>query len=106
MTNYSGVFVLNGSIRRIVFEASSQAEAEEMAKKWNVGIEGVAQIVNTPAPIPEAYDAKTACKLLGGVSRQTLYRDLVVGLLQRVPHTRRVLITRKSLERRIYGKAA
>jgi hypothetical protein len=37
---------------------------------------------------------------MGGVGRTTIYKELVLGNLERVAGTRRVLITRKSLERR------
>jgi hypothetical protein len=53
-----------------------------------------------PAPLPEAYPLSVAQKLLGGVSRSTIYRDLFNGRLERLPHTRRVLITRRSIEAR------
>lgn len=61
---------------------------------------------NAPAEsIPEAYDLPEAQKLLGGVSRSTIYRDVHKGLLNRVPGTRRVLITRKSIAARIQTAA-
>lgn len=68
--------------------------------------EVIARNVATPQVTPQAtpqvehYPLATACQLLGGVSRSTIYRELHMGLLERVPHTRRVLITRDSIERR------
>lgn len=53
-----------------------------------------------PELLPESYELPVAQKLLGGISRSTIYRDVHRGLLDRVPHTRRVLITRESIERR------
>lgn len=60
---------------------------------------------NTSEPLPESYELPDAQKLLGNVSRSTIYREVHRGLLDRVPHTRRVLITRESIERRVKSAA-
>jgi hypothetical protein len=98
---YAGVFIADGAVRRMVFEANGPIQANELALKWGIGIEGEAAAINNPEPIPEAYDVKTACRMLGGISRKSLDRDLKIGLLERVEYTRRVLVTRKSIERRV-----
>lgn len=102
LKKYSGIYVAAGEIRRVVYEAKDIAEARELAAKWGVGIEGEATAFpgDSPAPLPEAYDEKTARYLLGGISRTTLYAELATGRLQRLAGTRRVLVTRRSIERR------
>ncbi len=99
---FSGIYVLAGEIRRVVYEAKDLAEARQIATRWGVGIEGeaVAFAGESPPPLPEAYDEKTARYLLGGISRTTLYAELATGRLQRLAGTRRVLVTRRSIERR------
>jgi hypothetical protein len=103
MTCYAGIYIIEGSVRRITFEAANDEQAHNIALKWGVGVEGVSTSSVAPAPLPEVYDAKTACKLLGGISRTTLYKELLAGTLERMPETRRVLVTRKSIERRCGG---
>ena len=71
-----------------------------VAASCNAGLQGEAFTPNpAPADLPFAYDQRKARELLGGISRATLYNWLAVGRLERVPDTRRVLITRQSLER-------
>ena len=48
---------------------------------------------------PLAYDLKEAQKLLGGLGRTSVFRWIKMGRLERIGGTRRVLITRKSVER-------
>lgn len=100
MKRFSAVHVAGSNIRRLVFEALDEGEAQQFAIKWGVGIEGETKLIDAPAPLPEAYDQETARKLLGGISRTTLYAELCLGRLERVPGIRRVLITRCSIERR------
>lgn len=52
-----------------------------------------------PAPEPVAFDLHRTREILGGISRATVYAWLALGRLERVPGTRRLLITRSSLER-------
>ena len=108
MKTFSGIYVRGGSVRRITLEAETTLEAQEIAAVWNVGIEGetaelTAAAAATAVP-PEAYDLVTARRLLGNVCRSTVYNLLAVGDLERVPKTRKVLITRKSLEARCRAK--
>lgn len=101
LRSFAGLFIKDARTRRVVIEAESLEEATEIAKGWNVGI--TEEVVGEIAPdnvLPEAYDEKTARRLLGGISRSTLYAWLVTGELERVPDTRRVLVTRSSIERR------
>jgi len=98
---YAGVYIIDGVVRRIQFEANGPTQANELAVKWGIGVEGEATTVDATAPVAEAYDAKTACRMLGGISRKTLDREIILGYLDRVEDTRRVLVTRKSIERRV-----
>jgi hypothetical protein len=90
-----------GKIRRVWFEADGAEPAQEICLRFGLGFAGPANPPRDPAQqIPEAYDIKAAGRLMGGVGRTTIYKELVLGNLERVAGTRRVLITRKSLERR------
>jgi hypothetical protein len=86
----------------MTFEAESLEQARQLAIAWGgVGLEGQAPELNfasVSAPLPEAYDLVTARKLLGNVSRGTIYRWLLRGKLERHPDIRKVLITRRSIE--------
>lgn len=102
LKKFSGVYLAEGQIRRVIFEAKDGGEAQLLAKQWGMGVEGEAAAFpgETPLPLPEAYDEKTARYLLGGISRTTLYSELATGRLERMSGTRRVLVTRRSIERR------
>lgn len=102
LKRFSGIYVAAGEIRRLIYEAKDIAEARQLASKWGVGVEGeaVAFSGESPPPLPEAYDEKTARYLLGGISRTTLYAELATGRLKRLSGTRRVLVTRRSIEHR------
>lgn len=100
LETFSAVTVVAGQIRRLWFQAAGEEEARQLCVTWNAGYEGPArgpEFHTTPAP--EAYDEKTARALLGGVSKMTLWRWVAVGKLDRVPGTRRFLVTRSSIER-------
>lgn len=103
MKRYQGIFLVQASIRRITFEAQTLDEARGLAAGWGFGLEGEAEEVATEKghrPIPvEAFDVASACRVLGDISRTTLYRLLVRGKLERLPATRKVLVTRRSIER-------
>ena len=102
LKKFSGIYVADGEIRRVILEARDIAEARQLGAKWSIGIEGEATGFSgeCPPPVPVAYDEKTARYLLGGISRTTLYAELATGRLQRLAGTRRVLVTRQSIERR------
>lgn len=105
MNVYAAVFVLEGSVRQVTFEAESPEEAKLLAQKWGLGVTGEARSMGADAPPkPEAYDFKTAGVLLSGnpekpLSISSIRRLEAIGKLSRLPNTCRFLITRKSLER-------
>lgn len=104
MKTWSAFYVEQGQLRRLWFEAEDEAKARSFAVRCGAGLEGEsAQPHAEPAPLPEAYDEKTARRLLGGLSRTTLWKEIRTGRLDRVPNTRRVLVTRQSIERRSRG---
>ncbi len=104
MQTYSAICVDQGTIRRVWFEAADADTARAFCLRKDLGLEGPATPVarmtpanEEPQPEPETYDAKTACRILG-VSLATLYRWLDDGRLRRVGGTRRMLVTRQSIE--------
>ncbi len=96
---YSAVFVADGHVRRMTFQARDLAEATAMAARWGVGVEGLAVPAADAPPPPVAVPLKTARVMLGGVSRGQVYIWLTIGRLARMPDTRRVLITLESIDR-------
>lgn len=102
MIPFSAIFIKNGNIRRITFEAPNLSEAQSLAAAMGCGLEGAisAPSINKPHEVQQkAYDEKTARQMLGGISRTTLYRLLLRGKLERVKDTRKVLVTHRSIER-------
>jgi len=100
---YSAVGVVDAGIRRIIFEATGAEEARMLAQKWGFGLEGEIQaepMISMSNQVEQmAYDTQTACEILGGISRTSLYRLLWAGELKRLRGTRKVLITRESISR-------
>jgi hypothetical protein len=102
MKQFSAVYVWNTEIRKIDFESASDEEAKNISAKWGFGLEGETRSLRSDAVVParpEAFDEETTRKLLGDISRSTLYRLILRGKLNRVPATRKVLVTRRSIER-------
>lgn len=105
MTCFAGIFVSGGKARNVTFEAESPEEAVQIAERWGVGVTGEAREtagVTIVAPEPESYDIETAGKILSPknpLSRSTLIRMVAREELDRVPNTRRFLITRESIVR-------
>lgn len=99
LKKFSGIYVAAGEIRRVVYEAKDITEAKLLASKWGVGIEGetVAFSGESPPPLPEVSNEKTARYLLGGISHTTLYAELATGRLQRIAGTRRSIESRCEL---------
>jgi hypothetical protein len=97
MTTYSAVYPVAGALRRMWFEAQDENEARDFCVRCGAGLEGEAARKQEKIPTPEYYDAETACRLLGGISRTTLWKELALENLERVPNTRRVLVTRASI---------
>jgi hypothetical protein len=96
---YSAITPVAGEIRRIFFEAADIDEARRIAAGCNAGLEGEAQ--RPEVPVPLAYNMKETQKLLGGISRATVYAWMKIGRLDRVGGTRKVLITLDSIERAV-----
>ncbi len=84
------------------FDAETREEATAFVVRCGAGLEGESTRPeqSDSGAVPEAYDEKTARRMLGNISRSTLYRDLARGRLDRVPGTRSILVTRRSIERR------
>lgn len=94
-------FAKEGICRRVWFESDSFESARDVATSWGVGLLGESQQPELrPEALPEAYDESDARRLLGGISRTTLWRELADGKLERLPGTRRLLVTRSSIETR------
>lgn len=96
--HFLGLFVYAGQLRRVQFEASDASEASELARAMNVGLQGEAH-PDVKQVEPEVYDLATTQRMLGNVCRTTLWRWEMQGRLVRVPHTRKVLFSRDSVER-------
>jgi len=97
MREYSALVPVAGRLVRIHFDAIDERDALNVAMACRGGLTPDAGEPVAPGPV--AYDVKKARELLGGISRATVYAWLAVGRLERVPGTRRVLITRTSIER-------
>ena len=98
MTTFAAVYVEAGTVRRIWFESASEEAARAFCVRFNFGLEGPATRPSDSLPTPAFYNEKSARTLLGGISRTSLYRELIRGNLVRVPGMRRILITRQSIE--------
>jgi hypothetical protein len=100
LLTYSAVYPVSGSLRRMFFEAATEQEARDFCARCGAGLEGPAtQPALSPAEESEYADEKTARRLLGGISRSTLYREIALGHLDRAPGIRKVLVTRQSIRR-------
>lgn len=105
LKRYRAVYLAAACIRRVTFEAACLEEAQRLATGWGFGLEGETEeepctvAVPHKSALPEAYGVEDACRVMGGISRTTLYRLLVRRKLERVPATRKVLVTRRSIER-------
>ena len=98
MTTFAAVYVEAGTVRRIWFESASPEAARAFCVRYSFGLEGPATRPSDSLPTPAFYNEKSARTLLGGISRTSLYRELIRGNLVRVPGMRRILITRQSIE--------
>lgn len=96
--SFSAVFVHDGQVRRMTFDAADITEARSLAARWGVGVEGEVARGEIPE-LPVAYGMAKARQILGGVSRSQVYVWLTLRRLERLPGTRRVLITRESVEK-------
>lgn len=97
---FAGVYIHDGQVRRMTFEATNSNEAQALASDWGVGVDGeVERKQAAAAEVPMAFDLAAVRRILGGVSRSQIYVWLTLGRLERLPGTRRVLITRASVEK-------
>jgi hypothetical protein len=104
MKSYSAIMVREGTLRKVSYEAIDEVEAREIAKRWDIGFAGETAVEPTiKVAEPEAFSLEDAQRMLGGISRATIYRWLDIGRLQRVRDTRRVLITRRSVTQLALG---
>jgi hypothetical protein len=85
----------------MTLEVADEAEARSLGTNPpHFGVQGETLPTDaTAAPMPDVYASKTASRLLGNVSRSTIYKWLTTGRLERIPESRKILITRKSVER-------
>lgn len=100
MPHYLASVPVKGRLRRIWFDAEDEEDARVVAQHCHAGLEGPGE---RPKAEQVAYGLKEARELLGGVSRATIYNWVAIGRLERVPQTRRLLLTRESLERAARG---
>ncbi len=100
MKTFVAIYVKEGLSHKVWFEADSLDVARGLSAGWGVGLLGESEQPDyKPEPLPEAYNEKSARQMLGGISLATLYRWVATGKLYRVPDTRRLLVTRLSIER-------
>lgn len=103
MKQYSAIRVDAGSIRRITLEAENLEEARRLATQWGFGLEGeVHPEIGCPEEKvvhPDAFNSTDSRRKLGDISRTMLYRLLARKILCRLPGTRKILVTRTSIER-------
>lgn len=103
MRKYSAIYVDAGMIRKVTFEAENLEEARRLATQWGFGLEGEAQPeIGCPEEKvvhPDAFNSKDSRRKLGDISRTMLYRLLARKILCRLPGTRKILVTRASIER-------
>lgn len=103
LRKFQAIYVAESCIRNVTFEALGLEEAKRLAAGWGFGLEG--EVTEEPqrtkgnGGVVEAFDVPSACHIMGGISRTTLYRLLLRGKLERLPATRKVLVTRRSIER-------
>lgn len=101
---YAAIYVArDASIRRITFDAVSPEEARTFAIDHGFGFEGEA-VPRPPCPVvvlqkpqKDALNSVDTRARLGDISRAKLYSLLVNGKLKRLPDTRRVMVTTKSI---------
>lgn len=100
LKRFSGIYLADGQVRRMTFEAVDLEDARQQASRWGVGVEGE---VPEGGPVkqvpPELFNLKDTQRMLGGISRAAVYQLLTLGELERQRDTRRLLITRRSIER-------
>ena len=114
MREFAAMVPVGGRLVEIRFDALDERDALNIAIACGAGLISSEEQPNASTPTavrrhyvrgdnralePVAFDITRAREILGGISRATVYSWLALGRLERVPGTRRVLITRSSLER-------
>ena len=98
LKTYLAVYPEAGHLRRLWFEAPDETAARLFCARVGAGLQG--EESREPGVGPATcYDEETARRLLGNISPSTLYRELSVGNLERIPGIRKVLVTRESVEK-------
>lgn len=106
MMRFSAIYITGGSVHRMTFEAPDIEAAKAQAEKWGVGVEGEVQDTGPVRPaLPEAFNLQDTCHMLGGIGRTLVYQMVNDGRLERVPRVRRLLITRRSIEKWAAGRS-
>ncbi len=93
---FAALVPLAGKARRITFDADDSADALGVAVACGAILDGEAIKPEDQKPI--AYDLPTTRRLLGNVSRGTIYNWSAVGRIERVPNLRTILFTAKSVD--------
>ncbi len=98
---YEALHIVESRFRKIYFEARNDDDAKMMCKQFGLGLVGESARIESDAKVPEPtyYDSTVARKLLGGISRSTLHKELVLGNLTRAAGTRKILITADSIKK-------
>jgi hypothetical protein len=105
MKMFDAVLIFGGRLRRLVFEAADEKEAQILAITLGVGLEGEhAATGPVTTVLPEAFNAADARIMLGKIGLSTLYDMVYDGRLERVPGIRKLLIKRRSIERYVNGR--
>lgn len=101
MKTYEGVYIEESTLCSVFFRAKDRNSALKTCKRLGLGLKGESEGFRAKhnSIQPMFCDAKTAMNLLGGISRSTLYKELTLANLQRVPGTRKILITLDSIKK-------
>ncbi|MDI1249212.1 MAG: helix-turn-helix domain-containing protein [Lacunisphaera sp.] len=100
---YQAIHIADGKVRQLTFQAVDLPDAQQFVAKLGCGLMGEAPLVTgqsnvVPFERPDAFDVRQTCHKLG-ISRSSLDRLVRRGKLSRLPDTRKILITRRSIER-------
>ena len=105
LAKYSAQYIAaDASIRAIEFEAKGPEDARAFAATHGFGLVATPPVAadrlqkSTGTEEPAAYDLKKAQWLLGGASRTTIYRLRARGQLKQLKGTKKILITRASIQ--------
>jgi len=101
MKMYEGIYIEESALCNVFFKAKDRDTAMKTCKRLGLGLKGEAEGFRTKQnSIEPVYcDSKTTMTLLGGMSRSTLHKELILQNLERVPGTRKILITLDSIKK-------